>query len=93
MGLVIHAGHGTDMAWEQCFSVQSFDRLHNADRLPVMISAGCSTAICGALGPYQAYIDVNGQEHEGTDQGEVFRDAAASPGCLSDGTIQSHRLG
>lgn len=72
-GLVIHAGHGNDGAWEQCFSIDSLSRLANADRLPVMISAGCSTAICGSLGPYQAYLDIYGIEHEGTDHGEVFQ--------------------
>ena len=42
--IVFHAGHGQDDAWEQCFSIRSFEKLGNADRLPVMISAGCSTA-------------------------------------------------
>jgi hypothetical protein len=93
VGLVIHAGHGSDLAWEQCFSVQSFDRLHNADRLPVMISAGCSTAICGALGPYQAYIDVDGREHEGTDRGEVFQTPPPPPAVYQTGRFNPTGLG
>ncbi|MHB8956905.1 MAG: C25 family cysteine peptidase [Pirellulaceae bacterium] len=93
VGLVIHAGHGTDVAWEQCFSVQSFERLHNADRLPVVISAGCSTAICGALGPYQAYVDVDGREHEGTDHGEIFSEPPPPPAAYQSGRFNPTGLG
>ena len=90
LGLVIHAGHGTDDAWEQCFSVHSLERVNNVDRLPVMISAGCSTAICAALGPYQAYIDVDGREHAGTDNGQRrgVPGTTAPAGCVSDRAIQ-----
>jgi hypothetical protein len=92
-GLVVHAGHGNDMAWEQCFSVDSMGKLTNADRLPVMISAGCSTAICGALGPYQAYLDVDGKEHEGTDRGEVFSAPPPPPAAYQTGRFNPTGLG
>lgn len=92
-GLVVHAGHGNDMAWEQCFSVDSMGKLTNGDRLPVMISAGCSTAICGALGPYQAYVDVNGIEHEGTDRGEVFSAPPPPPAAYQTGRFNPTGLG
>ena len=93
LGLVIHAGHGTDDAWEQCFSVHSLERVSNADRLPVMISAGCSTAICAALGPYQAYIDVDGREHTGTDNGEVFQEPPPPPAAYQTGRCNPSGLG
>ncbi|HWB13240.1 MAG TPA: C25 family cysteine peptidase [Pirellulales bacterium] len=70
--IVFHAGHGQDDAWEQCFSIRSFEKLTNGDRLPVMISAGCSTARLATLPPYEAYVDVDGKEHAGTNFGEVF---------------------
>src|SRR5690242_9997498 len=44
VGLVCHTGHGNDDAWEQCFFLSHLDRVKDADRLPVMISIGCSTA-------------------------------------------------
>ncbi len=93
VGLVIHAGHGNDNAWEQCFVLSSFDRLRNADRLPVMISAGCSTAICASLGPYQAYLDVHGKEHAGTDQGEVFDAPPPPPAPYQTGRFNPTGLG
>ncbi len=40
-GLVVHGGHGADDQWGGCFSVGSLAQGKNADRLPVMISAGC----------------------------------------------------
>lgn len=83
-GLCLHAGHGTETGWEgsptrgrngrsqMAITVKSIAELKNADRLPVILSAGCSTAYFAPLGPYQAYTDVDGNEHKGSDHGEVF---------------------
>ena len=86
--IVFHAGHGQDDAWEQCFSIRSFEKLGNADRLPVMISAGCSTAHLATLPPYEAYIDVDGKEHSGTNFGDVFEAASTPAGAVSKGPLQ-----
>ena len=72
VGLVVHTGHGQPDAWEQCFSVRDLDRITNATQLPVIISAGCSTAYFSTLPPYQPYVDVDGKEHAGSDHKEVF---------------------
>ena len=55
--------------------------------------AGCSTAICGALGPYQAYLDVDGKEHEGTDRGEVFSAPPPPPAAYQTGRFNPTGLG
>lgn len=70
--LLVHAGHGQADAWEQCLSVRDLDHITNATRLPVVISAGCSTAYFAPLAPYDAYVDVKGNQHAGSDHGEVF---------------------
>jgi hypothetical protein len=70
--LAVHVGHGSESSWDRCLSVKDLAKLKNADRLPVMISAGCSTAYFAPLPPYGAYVDVKGKEHAGTDAGEVF---------------------
>ena len=57
VGLVVHTGHGAADAWERCFSLSDLDRITNAARLPVVISAGCSTAYFAPLPPYGAYVD------------------------------------
>lgn len=45
--LIVHAGHGQADAWEQCFSVSDLDQITNLEHLPVVVSAGCSTAAAG----------------------------------------------
>ena len=72
VGLAVHAGHGQIDAWEKCLSIRDLDRLTNAAALPVVISAGCSTAYFTTLPPYEPYLDADGTEHEGSDRGEVF---------------------
>lgn len=74
-GLVVHSGHGSDDSWAECFSTRSIARLKRA---PILMSAGCSTARLATLPPYEAYADVDGAEHRGTNAGEVF-DAPPPP--------------
>ncbi len=92
-GLVCHTGHGSEYTWEGCFSPKSLARLHNADRLPVLISAGCSTAHFAPLAPYAAYVDVDGGEHKGTDKGEVFRGPPPPPAPYQKGRFNPSGLG
>jgi Peptidase family C25 len=91
--LVFHAGHGTDNSWHQCFSVKSIEGLTNKDHLPVMISAGCSTARLCSLPPYEAYLDVNGKSHLGTDRGEVFTAPPPPPAPYQTGKFNTTGLG
>ena len=71
-------GRGSNVSWDGCLSADDVAQFKNADRLPVMISAGCSTAYFGPLPPYRGYVDVDGKEHVGTDAGEAFK-APPSP--------------
>ena len=51
----------------KCFSLNDLDLLTNTTTLPIIMSAGCSTAHFAPLPPYEAYVDVAGAEHAGTD--------------------------
>ncbi|MFM9995310.1 MAG: C25 family cysteine peptidase [Phycisphaerales bacterium] len=93
VGLVLHAGHGSDDVWEGCLSTGSLAKVSNAGRTPVMISAGCSTARFATLPPYEAYADVSGVEHTGTDRGEVFSEPPPPPACYAKGTFNKTGLG
>ena len=93
VGLLLHAGHGSDNTWEGCFQIRHLDQVHNADRLPVVVSAGCSTARFATLPPYEGYMDVNGQEHRGTDAGEVFTSPPPPPACYQKGKYNPTGLG
>lgn len=93
LGFVFHAGHGSDDSWHDCFHVGGLSEINNADRLPIMVSAGCSTARLATLPPYEAYIDVNGNEHIGTDHGEVFDAPPPPPACYQTGRFNTTGLG
>ena len=91
--LVLHAGHGNDDVWEHCLSVGSLERLTNAAMLPVMMSAGCSTARFATLPPYEAYEDAHGVRHAGTHHGEVFTGPPPAPACYARGEFNMTGLG
>ena len=93
VSLVVHAGHGASDAWEQCFSVGDIDRITNGAKLPVVISAGCSTAYFAPLAPYGAYVDVDGKEHAGSDDKEVFTAPPPPPSPYQRGRFNPTGLG
>lgn len=93
MSLVMHAGHGQDDRWEECFPVSALPEIQNADRLPVILSAGCSTARFATLPPYEAYVDASGTEHVGTNLGEVFKAPPPPPACYQQGKYNPTGLG
>ncbi|HMJ88917.1 MAG TPA: C25 family cysteine peptidase, partial [Candidatus Acidoferrum sp.] len=93
VGLAVHTGHGTEMSWEKCFNLRDLDRITNASALPVVVSAGCSTAYFAPLAPYGAYVDVNGVEHKGTDKKEVFTAPPPPPSPYQRGKFNPTGLG
>ncbi len=93
VGLMVHTGHGQPGLWERCFSVKDLERLTNAAALPVVISAGCSTAYFAPLAPYDAYVDVEGKEHSGTDHKEVFAVPPPPPAPYQRGRFNPTGLG
>jgi len=93
VGLIVHAGQGQSDGWDACFSVADLDRITNATRLPVVISAGCSTAYFAPLPPYGAYVDVAGKEHAGTDNKEVFSAPSPPPSPYQRGRFNPTGLG
>ncbi len=93
ISLAVHTGHGQSDAWEQCLSLRDLDLLTNSAQLPVVISAGCSTAYFAPLPPYQAYVDVDGKEHTGTDNQEVFTAPPPPPAPYQRGRFNPTGLG
>lgn len=93
LGLVVYAGHGQSDAWEQCLSVRDLGQITNTTACPVFISAGCSTAYFARLPPYDGYVDVNGNEHAGTDHHEVFSAPPSPPAPYQRGRFNSTGLG
>jgi hypothetical protein len=95
VSLVLHTGHGADDQWEKCLSIGSLKKVKNAAALPVVISAGCSTARFATLPPYEAYVDVLGRPHVGTNPpgGEVFTSPPPPPSPWATGPYNLTGLG
>lgn len=91
--LLVHAGHGQPDEWEQCFHLRDLQAITNAARLPVIISAGCSTAYFAPLPPYEPYVDVDGHEHAGSDHQEVFTAPPPPPAPYQRGKFNPTGLG
>lgn len=92
-GLIVHTGHGESEGWAQCFSVRDLPGLTNSGLFPVVISAGCSTAHFATLPPYEPYMDVDGREHAGTDDHEVFTGPPPPPSPYQRGRFNPSCLG
>ena len=73
--------------------MERLNEVQNAKRLPVMISAGCSTARFATLPPYEAYVDIHGVEHKGSDAGEVFAEPPPPPAPYQSGRFSPPGLG
>ncbi len=93
VGLLVHTGHGQPNGWDRCFSVSDLDHLTNGMQLPVIISAGCSTAYFAPLPPYEPYVDVEGKEHAGSDHQEVFNSPPPPPSPYQRGRFNQTGLG
>ena len=93
VALAVHVGHGSDNSWFKSFSTGSLKKLHDADRLPVMLSVGCSTCNFAPLPPYAAYVDIEGREHAGTNKKEVFHAPPPPPAPYQTGKYNPTGLG
>ncbi|MCB9845300.1 MAG: hypothetical protein H6811_04865 [Phycisphaeraceae bacterium] len=93
VGLLVHAGHGSDDTWHNCLSAGAIASMDNAGRTPVMLSAGCSTARFATLPPYEPYEDESGALHAGTNDGEVFTGPPPPPACYARGEFNRTGLG
>lgn len=70
--LLLHAGHGHPDHWHDCVSLSQLLKVETSARWPIVLSAGCSTAVFAPQAPYESYVDVHGVRHAGTNAGEVF---------------------
>ena len=93
VGLLIHAGHGSDTTWHECIGVRDLPAIDNPEHLAVVMSAGCSTARFATLPPYEPYEDIHGIEHAGTDHGEKFDAPPPPPSCYARGEYNRTGLG
>jgi hypothetical protein len=94
VGFVNYAGHGNSNSWA-CVGLSSGNlaSLNNSDRLPVAFAAACDTGGLAHLAPFGPYVDVAGQVHCGTSNGETLPPGPyphvtlPRPGPLQSGAI------
>ncbi len=79
--IVAHAGHGSEAGWHGCLGIDALRQNSDSSRATVLLSAGCGTAVMATQAPYEAYTDVLGAEHPGTNAGEVFSCEPPPPAC------------
>jgi hypothetical protein len=82
VGFVSYIGHGTLNTWVGCYGTGDISGLVNSGKLPVVIAAACSTAGFTTQPPYHRYTDINGVNHNGTGNGEVFTSTPPQPSCI-----------
>lgn len=93
VALAIHTGHGEAHMWAESITLRDLRRLTNGHALPIVMSAGCSTAYFAPLAPYGAYVDVDGKEHVGTDRKQVFSAPPPPPAPYQKGKFNPTGLG
>jgi hypothetical protein len=93
VGLVFHVGHGESWGWDRSIHLRDLKNVKNDKALPIVLSAGCSTAYHATLPPYQGYVDVKGVEHQGTDKGQVFKEPPPPPKCYQSGKYNQPSMG
>jgi len=93
VGLLLHAGHGSDDSWHDCLGTEDLGEIRNADRLAIVMSAGCSTARFATLPPYEPYEDIGGERHTGSDHGELFDAPPPPPAVYARGPFNRTGLG
>ena len=85
VGIVSYIGHGSTGAlaipggW---WGIDKAKNLTNIIYLPIMVASACSTAEFATQPPYHPYVDKNGKNHQGTNNGEVFTSTPPQPACL-----------
>ena len=82
VGLVSFLGHGSIDFWADAISVKDFVDVQNAERLPVVFSGGCTTAEFTTDPPGGPYTDTQGNDHPGSNAGEVVPSTPPPPAPL-----------
>jgi hypothetical protein len=70
--LMFHAGHGHPDHWHACVTLSRLMKVETQGHWPIVLSAGCSTAVFAPQAPYESYVDIHGVRHPGTNAGQHF---------------------
>ncbi len=82
VGFVSYIGHGSRSTWQGCYGTGDIPSLTNSSKLPVVFASACGTSEFATQAPYDGYTDINGVNHNGTNNGEVFSSIPPQPACI-----------
>lgn len=91
--LLFHAGHGHPDHWHDCISLKQLSQVETAGQWPIVLSAGCSTAVFAPQAPYEAYIDTAGVKHHGTNGGEQFSSPPPAAAAIQPAELGYRSMG
>jgi len=89
---VCYSGHGGRDGWgipNGGYGFNNVASLSNSGKLPVVFSTGCDTGSFTTIPPFNTYRDINGTQHKGTNDGEVFKSTPPQPACLQPKEYES----
>ncbi len=92
VGFVSYIGHGGINEWQipnNHYTTSHLSGLSNNDELPVVFAAACGTSAYAIQPPYEGYIDISGQHHPGTHNGEVFNNIPPQPATIQSSNPDS----
>ncbi|WP_165394741.1 C25 family cysteine peptidase [Methanofollis fontis] len=78
---VSYIGHGNQWGFT-CYVMSDMAGLHNDGMTPIIFASACDTGIFTTQPPYHPYTDVEGVEHNGCANGEIFTDVPPQPAPL-----------
>lgn len=82
VGFVSYIGHGYRTGWSGCYDVSNLSTLTNSNKLPIVFASACGTSEFATQPPYDRYTDINGTDHQGTNNGEVFHSTPPQPASI-----------
>jgi hypothetical protein len=96
VNFVAYIGHGSQNGWAignglvyANYGGGGLDDLTNLDRLPVVFASSCNTGGFAAQPPRKPYLDINGNDHKGTNDGEIFYFTPPQPACIQTIDVES----
>ena len=94
--LMIYIGHGAIDSWSIkndaptiSYGPNELDGLSNTEALPIIFAMACDTGRFTFLPPLTKYKDINGVDHDGTWNGEIFTTFPPQPACLQKEDMDS----
>jgi Peptidase family C25 len=96
VGMMFHVGHGDATSWGNSIGLDQLKTLKDARLPPLMYSVGCDTAAYAPIVPWDCYLDIHGNQHDGVnnqEKKEKFGATAPPPHNYQRGKFNKTSMG